>query len=219
MSAAENEAIVELVAAAIDVVARRMFGGVGLYHAGVFFGLVDDGRLYLRVDATTKPRFVAEGCEAFRPIPDKPSMESYWSAPERVLASKTLLRAWSLDAVKAARERAARKRPTSASKRGERSNASALDESIPNLGPRSLAQLAEIGVTTLDDLRARGSIATFHALAKKGHEPSELVLFAMEAALMGLRRDQLPDAIEERLRAELAREKPIARAPRGRGRR
>src|SRR5689334_11492829 len=103
MPRAENDAVVERVAAALDVVARRMFGGVGLYHEGVFFGLVDEGRLYLRIDATTKPRFVAEGCAPFRPMPDEPSAEAYWSAPERVLASRSLLRAWSLDAVKAAR--------------------------------------------------------------------------------------------------------------------
>jgi DNA transformation protein and related proteins len=32
------------------VAARRMFGGVGLYVEGLFFGLIDDDTLFLKVD-------------------------------------------------------------------------------------------------------------------------------------------------------------------------
>ena len=36
---------------------RRMFGGVGLYCGDAFFGLMDDGVLYLKVDDTTRARY------------------------------------------------------------------------------------------------------------------------------------------------------------------
>ena len=32
------------------VTAKAMFGGIGLYRAGVFFGLMDDDALYFKVD-------------------------------------------------------------------------------------------------------------------------------------------------------------------------
>ena len=35
------------------VTVRRMFGGAGLFADGVMFGLVSDGQIYLKVDATT----------------------------------------------------------------------------------------------------------------------------------------------------------------------
>ena len=37
-----------------DVTARSMFGGVGLYHRGVFFGLLARDTLYLKVDERTR---------------------------------------------------------------------------------------------------------------------------------------------------------------------
>ena len=36
-----------------DVECRAMFGGRGLYHRGVFFGILFKGRLYFKTDATT----------------------------------------------------------------------------------------------------------------------------------------------------------------------
>ena len=44
---------------------RRMFGGFGLYVDDVFVALIAIERLYLKVDAQTRPRFEAAGCEPF----------------------------------------------------------------------------------------------------------------------------------------------------------
>lgn len=40
------------------LVSRRMFGGVGLYADGLFFGLLDDDTLYLKVDDTNRDDYV-----------------------------------------------------------------------------------------------------------------------------------------------------------------
>ncbi len=37
--------------------ARKMFGGYGIYHDGVMFGLVADDTLYLKADENTAPYF------------------------------------------------------------------------------------------------------------------------------------------------------------------
>ncbi len=42
------------------VVARRMFGGAGLYRDGLMFALVFDGVIFLRVDAASIPDFERE---------------------------------------------------------------------------------------------------------------------------------------------------------------
>jgi DNA transformation protein and related proteins len=59
-----------------EVVAKRMFGGMGLYYSGAFFGLIDDDIVYLRVDDASRPEFVARGMPAFRPVRSKPELVS-----------------------------------------------------------------------------------------------------------------------------------------------
>ena len=46
-----------------------MFGGVGLYCDGVFFGLIALDVLYLKVDATTRSDYESAGSLPFRPVP------------------------------------------------------------------------------------------------------------------------------------------------------
>jgi TfoX N-terminal domain len=43
------------------VTVRRLFGGAGIYAEGIMFGLVFDGAIYLKVDATSIPDFEREG--------------------------------------------------------------------------------------------------------------------------------------------------------------
>ena len=46
------------------VVARRMFGGVGLYCDGFFFGIIDD-TVYFKVDDTNRADYEARRCRPF----------------------------------------------------------------------------------------------------------------------------------------------------------
>ncbi|HEX7941802.1 MAG TPA: TfoX/Sxy family protein, partial [Gemmatimonadaceae bacterium] len=48
--------------------ARRMFSGYGLYATDLFFGIVHDDDLYLKVDDTTRPEYEARGMPPFRPF-------------------------------------------------------------------------------------------------------------------------------------------------------
>ena len=62
-----------------DLRSRRMFGGVGLYCGDAFFGLIDDGILYLKVDDTTRARYTRRRLKPFAPG-GMPSM-SYYPVP------------------------------------------------------------------------------------------------------------------------------------------
>lgn len=91
--------------------ARGMFGGFGIYHEDVMFGLVAYDVLYLKVDDATKERFRAAGGEPFSyEGKDKPIEMSYWTPPEEAADDPAALLPWAELALEAAR-RAKAKRP------------------------------------------------------------------------------------------------------------
>ena len=110
---------------------RRMFGGVGLYGEDLFFGLIDDDVLYLRVDEQSRADFVTRGSRPFQPFKDKPEFSmSYYDVPADVLEDAETLAHWARRAlqVAAAAPRPAQRskppatrRPSSARKSGNRS--------------------------------------------------------------------------------------------------
>jgi DNA transformation protein len=87
------------------VTSRRMFGGVGLYRAGQFFGLIDDDTLYFKVDDRNRPAYLARGMAPFRPYRDRPEVSmSYFQVPVEVIEEAELLTQWACAAVRAAVE-------------------------------------------------------------------------------------------------------------------
>ena len=63
--------VAEQLAPFTRVVSRRMFGGVGLYADGLFFGLIADDVLYFKVDDTNRSDYEQRGAKPFQPFPDK----------------------------------------------------------------------------------------------------------------------------------------------------
>jgi len=89
---------------------RRMFGGVGLYRHDLFFALVAEDALYIKVDEANRADFEAAGCEPFKPFGGDKAM-SYWSVPLEALEDPDALAQWAhrgLDA--AARAQAGRRK-------------------------------------------------------------------------------------------------------------
>jgi DNA transformation protein len=89
---------------------RRMFGGHGVYVDDLFIAIVIDGRLYLKVDAETQPRFEEAECEPFvYASKDAPVTLSYWSAPESAMDSADEMALWAKLAIDAATRKPAPK--------------------------------------------------------------------------------------------------------------
>ncbi|MBN8493024.1 MAG: TfoX/Sxy family protein [Burkholderiales bacterium] len=83
--------------------ARGMFGGHGLRIDGVFMALIAFDRLYLKVDAKTRPQFEAAGCEPFvYEGKGRPVTMSYWTVPPEAMESPALMRPWAQLALEAA---------------------------------------------------------------------------------------------------------------------
>ncbi len=77
------------------VVSRRMFGAIGLYADGLFFGIIDDDTLYLKVDDSNRDDYVRRGSRAFCPYADDPTRSmNYFQLPEDVLEDSDTLRSW-----------------------------------------------------------------------------------------------------------------------------
>lgn len=92
---------------------RGMFGGAGIFHGEVMFGLIAGETLYLKADDGNRGVFEAEDMGPF--VYESPRGKRvpmpYWQAPDRLLDDVDELRRFGAGAVEAAL-RAARAKPT-----------------------------------------------------------------------------------------------------------
>jgi DNA transformation protein len=92
------------------VTAKRMFGGAGLYLGSVFFGIIADDVLYLKVDDSNRPDYEAAGMGPFRPFGGKSYAMQYYQVPVDVLEDRDALREWAQKAVAVAEGKGAMKK-------------------------------------------------------------------------------------------------------------
>jgi len=92
------------------VSARLMFGGVGVYAGGVFFAVMDNNRLYFKVDDSNRQEFEAAGMGPFRPSGYGGAAMQYYEVPPDVLEDAEALDGWVRKAVAVARAARARRK-------------------------------------------------------------------------------------------------------------
>lgn len=95
------EFVAEQLAGLGDVAIRSMFGGHGISASGRFFGIIDDGEVFLRTDDTARPDFIARGMTPFEPWPGH-VMNGYWRVPADVLEDAETFVVWARRAIAAA---------------------------------------------------------------------------------------------------------------------
>ena len=105
------ESVVESLRTFGPVEARFMFGGWGLYHEGLFFGLVADDVLYLKTDVKNRREFEARGLEPwiFKAKDGTPTETQYRQAPEEGFEDAAVMAKWARSAYGAALRAAAKK--------------------------------------------------------------------------------------------------------------
>jgi len=90
-----SQYVLEQLAGLGQVTSLRMFGGVGLYFDGLFFGLIADDVLYFKVDDTNRADYQARGMRQFRPYADRPDVSmSYYEVPADALENDEELIVW-----------------------------------------------------------------------------------------------------------------------------
>jgi DNA transformation protein and related proteins len=82
-----------------DVVPRAMFGGVGLYCRGVFFGILASDVLYLKVDDSNRRDYERAKMPPFKPYPDRSGTMEYFAVPLDVLENAADLTEWARKSV------------------------------------------------------------------------------------------------------------------------
>ena len=78
--------------------ARRMFGGYGLYQDEIFFGIVDKGKLFFKIDDATVGEYRRRKMKPFSPNP-KQTLKSYYQVPVDIIENADELHIWAEKAV------------------------------------------------------------------------------------------------------------------------
>lgn len=93
---------------------RRMFGGYGVYHKDLMFGLIADDVLYLKADDESTDLFKDKGLAQFQYVKNgKPTKMSYFMAPEEIFDDADGAKAWAslaYDAALRSRNRASKEK-------------------------------------------------------------------------------------------------------------
>jgi DNA transformation protein len=182
---------------------RKMFGGVGLYCDDVFFALIANDVLYLKVDDSNRGYFEELGLEGFQPFPEKPGRMNYYEIPEQVLQDPREAQVWARRSLEVARKKPARKRKKAGAK-SIRSTSEGVAK-LRNIGPKSTAMLGRVKIRTRADLERVGSVGAFLAVQEEGQAVSLNLLYALEGALLDEPWDGLPAPLKARLRAAVGR--------------
>ncbi|WP_342075455.1 TfoX/Sxy family protein [Yoonia sp. SS1-5] len=73
-----------------QVTTRKMFGGLGLYHAGTIFALVSsEGRIYVKTTPDMAQALAEQGSAQFHNMP-------YWSLPDDALDQPAEACGWAI---------------------------------------------------------------------------------------------------------------------------
>jgi DNA transformation protein len=118
VSPAFRDYVVDQLAGLGPVTVRAMFGGAGLYHEAVFFGVLDDDQVFFKVDDATRPGYEAAGSGPFAPMPDAGPMRGYYQVPAEVLEDRAGVVTWAREALAVARSAKRRKAASPGRKRG-----------------------------------------------------------------------------------------------------
>ena len=169
--------VVERMAEFAPVQAKPMFGGHGVYWQGLMFALIAQEQLYFKADAVSVDDFTRLGLGPFTyEFKGKVGHLKYYQAPPEVLDESDQMAAWARKAY----DCALRQRKTGAVK-PKKSGASGLK----NIGPKSLAMLAQAGITSEAQLRKLGAVAAYAKTKAVCPQASLNLLWALEGALTG----------------------------------
>jgi DNA transformation protein len=74
------------------ITSRKMFGGIGIYCDGVFFAVIDDDKLFFKVDSVNEPAYLERGADQWI-IPGSPPMP-YREVPKEILGDSKAIGEW-----------------------------------------------------------------------------------------------------------------------------
>lgn len=181
------EHIAEAMSGFAEVQIRPMFGGFGIYHQGLMFALIADGRLYFKTDDVSAPRFTTQGLAPFTYASrGKVASLRYHEAPAEAYEGGSHMSSWARMGFECAlRQQAAKARSQRA--KGERAGQKAASattlQALRGLGPRSAEMLDRAGIKTIAQLRKLGAVRAYARARMAAPDVSLNLLWALEGAL------------------------------------
>jgi len=95
-----KEFVLDQLAALPDLRAKAMFGAHGIYSGENFFGILDEGRLFFKTDATTEKDFIERGMPPFTyEMKGKIMTMGYHEVPPDILEQPHELVLWARKAI------------------------------------------------------------------------------------------------------------------------
>ncbi|HVJ47892.1 TfoX/Sxy family protein [Desulfitobacterium sp.] len=83
-----------------SVTIKKMFGGAGIYHDGLIFGLLADDVLYFKVDDSNRSDYEQAEMEPYRPsFVNKPMSMPYYEVPADIIEDNKRLVDWARKAL------------------------------------------------------------------------------------------------------------------------
>ena len=102
VSASFREFVLDQLSELPDVRAKSMFGGIGLYSADVFFGIVAADVLYFKVGDANRADYERTKATPFAPYAGRPSA-NYYTVPVSVLEDPRSLVRWATRSIEVAK--------------------------------------------------------------------------------------------------------------------
>ncbi len=178
--------VLEQLAGAGRITARRMFGGTGLYRDDVFFAIIASDVLYFKVGDANRADYESRGMPQFRPFDDKPHLSmNYYEVPADVLEDPDECAHWA-----------------------QRSVSVALATRKPR--PRAKPKIADNTKATRSAKRRKPSLAA-KSKAARGEKPPKSKVTAKSKATKGATRPRAKIARQPET-AKRARPKGAAKA-------
>ncbi|KAA3631830.1 MAG: hypothetical protein DWQ02_15805 [Bacteroidetes bacterium] len=84
-----------------DVMAKKMFGGIGFFKGGTMFAMIGGDVFRMRVDDVNRADYETLGMKPYQPHPNKKGMP-YWEVPLSILEDRESLTIWAEKAYAAA---------------------------------------------------------------------------------------------------------------------
>jgi DNA transformation protein len=95
-----KEFVLDQLAALPDLRANAMFGAHGIYSGEHFFGILDEGRVFFKTDATTEKDFTGRGMPPFTyEMKGKTMTMGYHEVPPDILEQPHELVLWARKAI------------------------------------------------------------------------------------------------------------------------
>ena len=81
-----------------EVTASSMFSSFGLYSNNVFFGIINDGRLYFKANEVTTQKYKDRAMKPFQPSL-KQKLKNYFEVPGEIIEDSEELLKWAKEAL------------------------------------------------------------------------------------------------------------------------